>query len=350
MIDTNKHVTTNMKCIRLDTLDQFIVKNKHFMQAVLEKYYLHSDGELNYCSFYLSLSGELHMDQFPFPEVGERFGEIELSNMKFNNNEPVETIAIHVLCFIYSEYQKLVNEQSCSNNNELIIALNNNKQMFTPTAYADFITDRLDKIDDSNCFSTTYLIAAKEYGLNKILISLNDLKNVNSILYRILLSYTIKYYDNDDTNNSIVYYLLVRKLQQIILKQNNITDFFNNGFGLGSYYYNILIRISQSINKNDAIVLPLNALTFYENTDDYDKVSYDKVFYTMQSQADFNLFIKNIRVTDVGFLSVNYFLKHSNAKVKLRGNKSFLIKQLENTLRQRGAQLGAIKQLINFIS
>lgn len=148
-------------------------------------------------------------------------------------------------------------------------------------------------------------------------------------------------------------------MQKTILKPDNLIALFYNGFGLGSYYCNILIKISQDINQDNKVILPLSALTFYdtidaygfyETIDDHNKIKFDNVFYTMQNQADYDLFIKNTRITDVGFLSINHFLQYSNAKIQLKGNKATLIKQLKNKLRQRGAELDEINKLINFIS
>lgn len=222
--------------------------------------------------------------------------------------------------------------------------------MFIPNAYADFITNKLDKINNVNDVNIAYLVAAKEYGLDKLIIKLDSLKEINLTLYEMLLKYAIAYHNDDHTDNTIAYYILVKKLQRIILNPDNLTVFFYNEVGLGSYYCNILIKISQDINQDNKVILPLSALTFYETTDDYGKIAYDNVFYIMQNRADYNLFIKNVRITDVGFLSINYFLQHSNAKIQLKGNKAALIKQLKNKLRQRGAESDEINKLINFIS
>lgn len=349
MLNTEQSlVTTRMKCIDLGTLDHFITVNKDFIRTVLEKNNLHT-YEINYCTFYLSPSGKLHLDQFPYAKIGERLGIIESLNIKFS--EDIDCAINQALCFIYDEYQRLISEQSCTNNNVIKAALNNNgQQMFTPNAYADFITNKLDKIDTVNDVNIAYLVAAKEYGLDKLIIKLNSLKKINLTLYEMLLSYAIAYHNDDNTDDTIAYYILVKKLQRSILNPDNLAAFFYNGFGLGSYYCNILIKISQDINQDNKAILPLSALTFYETTDDYGKITYDNVFYIMQNQADYNLFIKNVRITDVGFLSINYFLQHSNAKIQLKGNKAALIRQLKNKLRQRGAELDEINKLINFVS
>lgn len=358
MLNTKQSlVTTRMKCIDLGTLDHFITVNKDFIRTVLEKNNVHT-YEIGYCTFYLSPNGKLHLDQFPYTKIGEQLGKIESLNIKFSGD--IDCTINQALCFIYNEYQRLIREQSCTNNNVIKAALNNNgQQMFTPIAYANFITNKLDKIDTVNDVNIAYLVATKEYGLDKLIIKLNSLKKINLTLYEILLSYAIAYHNANNTDDTIAYYILVKKLQKTILKPDNLIALFYNGFGLGSYYCNILIKISQDINQDNKVILPLSALTFYdtidaygfyETIDDHSKIKFDNVFYTMQNQADYDLFIKNTRITDVGFLSINHFLQHSNAKIQLKGNKVALIKQLKNKLRQRGAELDEINKLINFIS
>lgn len=86
MLNTEQSlVTTRMKCIDLGTLDQFIAANKDFMRMVLEKNGSHT-YKLNYCTFYLSPSGKLHLDQFPYAKIGEQLGIIESLNIKFSED------------------------------------------------------------------------------------------------------------------------------------------------------------------------------------------------------------------------------------------------------------------------
>lgn len=362
--------------INLGTRNQFIAKNKsHLLRSISATVDPYKK------SLYLTLHGDVKFYDDYQPDDDLILGHLEIPTTKCISNDN-DDLANKVLSEYYYQCQKLIRQQTNYTDKELCEAIKYKQAMFTPFTYADYIINNLTKIDPQY-ISTGYLGLAGNYGIQKLLVKINNLSQIKPQLYRQLLHYADSYVfyshpdnltkvaqstdttvwwhiprskENKDYFSPVHFKFLMRALYQNLFKQKYFEKSVNI---LNDDDYNCLITSLRLADYQHKIELPLSALSAFESSIDTSLLQ-SGITFVMQNSSDLDLFCqslsiaendKELALTSVLHDDVTPYNDHppliNSIQIKFNRKPTQIFHYIKLKLRKRGISYIAIYHLIN---
>ena len=362
--------------INLGTRNQFIAKNKpYLLRSILATAYPSKK------SLYLTLDGDVKFYDNYQPDDDLILGHLEIPSAECMSDND-DDLADKVLSEYYHQCQKLIQQQKNCTDKELCETIKCKQAMFTPFTYVDYIINNLTAIDPQY-ISTAYLGLAGNYGLQKLLVKINNLQQNTPQLYSQLLHYadSYVYYSHPDNLTKIVqstdttvwwhiprskenkdyfspmyFKSLMSVLYQSLFRQKYSKESVNI---LNDDDYNRLIILSRLADYQNKIELPLSALSVFEASFDTSLLQ-SGIAFIMQSTSDLDLFCQNLSIaendkelalTSVLHGYVTPYDDHppliNSIQIKLNRKSTQIFHYIKLKLRKRGISYIAIYHLIN---
>lgn len=362
--------------INLGTRSQFIAKNKPYLLQSIS-----AVADPSKKSLYLTLHGDVKFYNNYQPDDDLILGHLEIPSTKCMSDND-DDLANKVLSEYYHQCQKLIQLQKSYTDKELCETIKYKQAMFTPFSYVNYISNNLTAIDPQD-ISTEYLGLAGNYGLQTMLVKINNLPHIKPQLYSQLLHYadSYVYYSHPDNLTKIVqstdttvwwhiprskenkdYFSLVyfkslmKTLYQNLFKQKYFEKAVNI---LNDDDYNYLISLLRLSDYQYKIELPLSVLNVFGDAFDTNLLR-TRVTFVMQNAADLDLFCqslsiaendKELALTSVLHGYVTPYNDHppliNSIQIKLNRKSTQIFHYIKLKLRKRGISYIAIYHLIN---